>query len=83
MGMTKLMSKLIKDGNSTAVRLPKVALTMSGISGAVELIVRDGEIVIKKPASARSTWTNAIVADKPKVDKELDDWEGLAGEAIE
>jgi antitoxin component of MazEF toxin-antitoxin module len=81
--MTKITSKLVKDGNSTAVRLPKVALDMSGISGTVELIVKDGEIIIRKPKSARSNWAAFINADKPQLDKDLADWDALSGEAIE
>ena len=81
--MNKIISKLVKDGNSTAVRLPKVALDMSGISGAVELIVKDGEITIRKPESARSSWAKALITDKPSVDNELNDWDAITGEIKE
>ena len=78
-----ITTKLIKDGNSTAVRLPKTALELSGLSGTVELVVKDGEIILKKPKAARLGWGQAIDADKPAIDKELDDWDSLAGEGLE
>lgn len=81
--MTKLKSKLVKDGNSMAVRLPKVALDMSGISGQVDLIIKDGEIIIKKPKSVRSTWAKAINKDRPVNDELLDEWDNLASEALD
>ncbi|MDQ5885158.1 MAG: hypothetical protein QG562_701 [Patescibacteria group bacterium] len=81
--MNKLKSKLVKDGNSMAVRLPKAALTMSGISGQVDLIIKDGEIIIKKPKTVRSSWVKAISLDKPVNDTLLNDWDGLVGEALD
>lgn len=80
--MNKITTKLVKDGNSTAVRIPKVALEMSGISGKVELLVEEGTIIIKKPSHLRHSWARAIDADKPMADAELDDWDKLAGEGI-
>lgn len=78
-----IITKLIKDGNSTAVRLPKTALELSGLSGTVELVVKDGQIILKKPKAARFGWSDAVVADKPAYDTELDDWDVLAGEGLE
>lgn len=82
-GIMNITTKLIKDGNSTAVRLPKTALELSGLSGTVELVVKDGEIILKNATTARSGWGDAINADKPAIDKELDDWDSLAGEGLE
>lgn len=78
-----ITTKLIKDGNSTAVRLPKTALELSGLSGTVELVVKDGEIILKMPKSVRTGWADAVIADKPVYDQELDDWDSLAGEGLE
>jgi virulence-associated protein VagC len=80
--MNKITTKLVKDGNSTAVRIPKVALEMSGISGRVELFVEEGTIIIKKLSHFRDSWAKAIVADKPTKDKELEDWESLSGDGL-
>ena len=35
--MTGISTKLVKDGNSIAVRLPKTLLAMSSIEGSVKL----------------------------------------------
>lgn len=80
--MNKITTKLVKDGNSTAVRIPKVALELSGINGIVELIVKDGTILIKKPSNKRESWARAIELDKPVNDNALDDWDQLAGDAL-
>jgi antitoxin component of MazEF toxin-antitoxin module len=81
-GMNKITTKLVKDGNSTAVRIPKAALELSGINGIVELIVKDGTIVIKKPTNKRESWARAIELDIPVKDNALDDWDQLAGDAL-
>jgi antitoxin component of MazEF toxin-antitoxin module len=81
-GMNKITTKLVKDGNSTAIRIPKVALEMSGISGTVELVVEDGSILIKKPSHPRDGWARAIDTDKPEKDSEVDAWDALAGDGI-
>lgn len=82
-GIMNITTKLIKDGNSTAVRLPKTALELSGLSGTIELVVNDGEIILKNAKTDRYGWGDAINADKPAMDKELDDWDSLAGEGLE
>ena len=40
--MTTIAAKLIRDGNSVAVRLPKTVLIMSGLSDDVQMEVKTG-----------------------------------------
>ena len=44
--MTTITSKLIKDGNSVAVRLPKPLLVMSGLHDLVRLEAKRGQIIL-------------------------------------
>ncbi len=48
----KLVAKLIRIGNSRGVRLPKALIEQVGLTEEVEIIVRDGELVIR-PAAAK------------------------------
>ena len=81
--MNKIATKIVKDGNSMAIRIPKTALQMSGIHGYVELTVNKNEIIIKNAKSSRADWSKAIIADPATIDSELNDWEILAGESID
>lgn len=58
MGIT---TKLVKDGNSVAVRLPKVLLEMSGLRGSVQLVAKKGQIIIKQTERhPREGWEDQI-----------------------
>ena len=81
--MNKIETSLVKDGNSMAVRIPKAALKQSGISGFVELTVTKNKIIIENAQSPRENWAKAIKKDPHVVDKDLADWDALAGEAID
>ncbi len=88
--MTTYSTQLVPDGNSTAVRLPKVLLKMSGLHDRVELEARDGQIIISRGKQVRHNWQaqiDQIVAKNQTtlVDNELADWDetlldGLADE---
>ena len=58
--MTSLTTKLVPDGNSMAVRLPKQVLAMSGLSGMVQLTVKRGQITIRTPSNPREGWKRQI-----------------------
>lgn len=82
-GMNNIETTLVKDGNSMAIRIPKTALKLSGISGAVELTVTKNQIVIRNLHNPRAQWANAIKNDLPGTDKELEEWDVLASEALD
>jgi len=59
--MTNISTKLIKDGNSMAVRLPKTLLAMSGLYGFVRLEAKEGQIIIKQDKNhPRDGWEEQI-----------------------
>ncbi len=87
--MATIPSKLVKDGNSMAVRLPKALLTMSGLHGAVELEAKKGQIIIKRQKNhPREGWEEQIahvIATDPHAldrDPELEAWDGLAADGL-
>ncbi len=59
--MATVTTKLIKDGNSIAVRLPKTLLAMSGLHGSVQLESKKGQIIIKQQKNhPRHGWEEQI-----------------------
>lgn len=88
--MVSITTKLIKDGNSTAVRLPKTLLAMSGLQGFVQLEAKRGQIIIKRQKrQPREGWAEQIkhvLATNPKAlqpDSELETWDTLAGDGLD
>lgn len=55
-----MRSQIIQIGNSQGIRLPKVLLEQTGISGDVELEVSEGGILIRNAATPRSGWDEAF-----------------------
>lgn len=86
--MNTIKSRLIKDGNSTAVRIPKDVLKMSGLSGDVDLNVRKGRIIVSRRKHPRAGWdekiraTNQRIKTVAKTDPELTDWDEAAGDGL-
>ncbi|HUC87707.1 MAG TPA: hypothetical protein VMR95_00980 [Candidatus Binatia bacterium] len=58
--MITLTTKLVPDGNSMAVRLPKQVLIMSELSGVLQLSVKRGQITIRTPRNPREGWSQQI-----------------------
>lgn len=81
--MVKISTKLVKDGNSTAVRIPKTDLEMSGLKGDVTLNVKKDVIIIKYDKNPRRGWAVVASTCGNLVDKELGDWEGVTADAID
>lgn len=80
--MSYINTKLVKDGNSSAVRFSKPVLAMSGLHGEVRLEVKKGEIIIKQlNQQPREGWEEKIahvIATNPAAtldDPELTDWD--------
>ncbi len=53
-------AKIVKIGNSQGLRIPKLFLEQTGISGNVELEARSGEIVIRAERGVRNGWGDAF-----------------------
>ena len=57
-----MKAKIVKIGNSRGIRLPKAIIDQVGLEEAVDLEVRDGEIVISPAERIRSGWAKAAQA---------------------
>ena len=74
---TTVQSKLIKIGNSRGVRLPFELIEKAGLNDELELIARDGEILIANRRQPRQGWAEAfrsIGAAEVGLDREDEDW---------
>lgn len=86
--MTTIATHLTRDGNSFAVRLPKIVLTMSGLDGDIEMDVQKGEIILRAPRGPRASWKVQIArvaASNPRAlipDEELEDWETTSSDGL-
>ena len=58
--MTIITTKLVKDGNSQAIRLTKPVLEMSQLTGPLKLEVKKGQIIISSNNNPREGWREAI-----------------------
>lgn len=54
-----MKTHLVRIGNSRGVRLPKAIITQAGLMEDIDLVVRNGTIVIAPSRSARSGWARA------------------------
>ena len=69
-----MKSQIIQIGNSQGIRIPKVLLEESRISGEVELEIREEGILIKNVQKPRGNWDEMFKAmadtdDDQQVDK--------------
>ena len=55
-----MKSKIIAIGNSQGIRIPKPILERSGLSGEVELVARDGMLVVRPVSGPRAAWAEAF-----------------------
>ena len=85
--MVTITTKLVKDGNSMAVRLPKTILAMSGLTNSVRLEAKQGQIVLRSAKQVRSGWEKQIAQVKATgvsgKDDELADWEAVTGDGLD
>lgn len=86
--MTTITAKLIKDGNSTALRLPKTLLDMSGLHDSVQLEAKKGQIVIKQEMNhPRKGWKeqiDKILAEEAQTeDDDFSDMDIASGDGLD
>lgn len=55
-----MKSKIIAIGNSQGIRIPKPILERSGLSGEVELVARDGMLLVRPANGPRAAWAEAF-----------------------
>jgi len=54
-----MKSRLVRIGNSRGIRLPKVLIEEAGLSGEVEVRVRQGAVIITAASRPRAGWADA------------------------
>ena len=54
-----MKGKIVQIGNSRGVRLPKPLLQEAGLSDIVEIVARNGTIVISSASHPRAGWAEA------------------------
>jgi antitoxin MazE len=59
MGGRHVRTRIVRIGNSQGVRIPKALLEECGLSGDVDMTVRDGSLVISS-AAPRQDWADAF-----------------------
>lgn len=55
-----MKARIIRIGNSHGIRIPKSVLDQTGLSGEVELEVRDHTLTIHPVAKTRARWDEAF-----------------------
>jgi antitoxin component of MazEF toxin-antitoxin module len=81
-----IKTSLTTSGNSVAVRLPKSVLQMSGLTDKVLLEVKNGKIILSKPANPREGWDTQIKAMVEKYgdpSEEFADIDGLVNDGLD
>lgn len=68
-----MKSKIVSIGNSQGIRIPKPLLERSGLSGEVELIARDGMLLVRGARSPRANWAKAFRSMAARQDDRLVD----------
>lgn len=51
-----MKTKIIRIGNSQGVRIPKPLIEESGLTGEIEMILRDNEIILRSSEKTRKNW---------------------------
>ena len=68
-------ASLVRIGNSRGVRLPKNVIEAAGLQDDLDLEVRDGAVIIRNAATARSGWAEAAAACHAAGEDDLSDWD--------
>jgi antitoxin MazE len=77
--MTAIKTRLVKIGNSTGIRIPKVLIDQVGLEGEVEIAVAENELIIRSSTHPRDGWDEQFRAMAKNGDDQLVD-EPLATE---
>ncbi|WP_445665602.1 AbrB/MazE/SpoVT family DNA-binding domain-containing protein [Fodinibius sp. AD559] len=72
-----MKTKLIRIGNSQGVRIPKPIIKEIGLSGEIEMILKDNKIILRSAEQTRKGWDNAFKKMAEENDDQLIDKEGV------
>jgi len=72
-----MKASIVRIGNSQGIRIPKVVLEQTHLSGEVELEVRDRQIIIRSAKKPRQGWAQKFRAMAERGDDKLLDAEAI------
>jgi antitoxin MazE len=72
-----MKASIVRIGNSQGIRIPKVVLEQTHLSGEVELEVGDRQILIRSAAKPRQDWPQKFRAMAARGDDKLLDAEAI------
>lgn len=70
-----MKTKLIRIGNSQGVRIPKPVIEEIGLSGEIEMILKDNQIILRSSEETRKDWDHAFEKMAQENDDQLLDKE--------
>ena len=70
-----MKARVVRIGNSQGLRIPKAVIEQCNLHGAVDLIVQQGQLVVRSAAKARAGWNEAFEEMHGHGDDELIDRE--------
>ncbi|OGP77550.1 MAG: MazE family transcriptional regulator [Deltaproteobacteria bacterium RBG_16_64_85] len=73
-----MKASIVRIGNSQGIRIPKVVLEQTHLSGEVELEVRDRQIIIRSTKKPRQGWAEKFRAMAERGDDKLLDAEAVS-----
>ncbi len=73
-----IKSRIVKIGNSQGIRIPRLLLEQIGLEDEVELVIEEGQIVVRPARHVRQGWEKAFKAMGERGDDELLDVGALA-----
>lgn len=71
-----MQTRIVRIGNSQGVRIPKPLLEQAGLNDRVDLVVEEGQIVIRAARRARSGWEEQFQTMAENGDDRLLDADG-------
>lgn len=55
-----MKARVVRIGNSRGIRIPKSVIEQCQLHGAVDLIVQQGQLLVRSAAKARAAWVQAF-----------------------
>jgi antitoxin MazE len=76
-----MKTRIVRIGNSQGIRIPKLLIEQTGLSGEVEISVHKDSLVIRRATKPREGWREAFAAaPSPEDDAELEDFRNITNE---
>lgn len=76
-----MKAHIVRIGNSQGLRLPKLVLEQTGLSGEVELEVDGNCLIIRSPKRTRAGWSEAFQTMRANGDDALVDGDAASATA--